>query len=154
MALYKSIYNNYCYYYYYVRLYNAVRVAGFNAETGRLVAVKRMKGEAISGARHSSQQQFQNEINVLSSSVFTYLQSSYLFNHRAASMQISVKADRFSNRLRMIDSSGLQLTRSLPKRRRLLIYFFSSFPWRRGVIKRSYAYSHLILCGDMFRVQV
>lgn len=40
---------------------------GFNAETGRLVAVKRIKGEAISGARHSPQQQFQNEINVLSS---------------------------------------------------------------------------------------
>lgn len=40
---------------------------GFDAETRRLVAVKRIKREAISGASHSPQQQFQNEINVLSS---------------------------------------------------------------------------------------
>jgi len=42
-------------------------VTGYDAESGRLVAVKRVKTEAISAGAHSPQQQFQNEINILSS---------------------------------------------------------------------------------------
>ena len=42
-------------------------VTGFDKKSGRLVAVKRIKSEAISEGSHSPQKQFENEVDILSS---------------------------------------------------------------------------------------
>ena len=63
-------------------------VAVGDAEGGRSVAVKRIKREEVTAAasQHSARQQFHNEINVLSSSVCTYLLTVYLLTREAPSI--------------------------------------------------------------------